>query len=121
MKTIKELDLLVSEIAGELHRSVETARWKAATMFCKYTADASVSGHDFDYTLEDGSIDRGSAPADEALLRLSKITKAHWQLTQDLAQARWYKMIVTVERSGKFSVDFEYKDDYQEGDIMKRS
>ena len=27
---------------------------------------------------------------------------------------------VTVERSGKFSVNFEYKDDYQEGDIMKR-
>ena len=29
-------------------------------------------------------------------------------------------MIVSVEGSGKFSVDFEYKDDYQEGDIMKR-
>ena len=38
-----------------------------------------------------------------------------------LGQSRWYKMIVTVERSGKFNVEFEYKDDYQEGDIMKRS
>ena len=29
-------------------------------------------------------------------------------------------MIVSVERSGKFNVDFKYKDDYQEGDIKKR-
>ena len=29
-------------------------------------------------------------------------------------------MIITVERSGKFSVDFDCKDDHQECDIMKR-
>ena len=29
-------------------------------------------------------------------------------------------MIITVERSGKFSVHFEYKDDHLKCDIMKR-
>jgi len=28
-------------------------------------------------------------------------------------------MTVKLERSGKYSVDFEYRDTYQEGDIMK--
>ena len=41
-------------------------------------------------------------------------------LSRPLGQPRWYKMIVIVERSGKFSVDLKYKDDYKEGDIMKR-
>ena len=120
METFKQFDLLISEIANELYQSVPLRDWKSVKMFSKYTPDASVSGHDFDIIRSDGSLDQGEAPEDAALIRLSKKTERHWRLTQDLGQPRWYKMIVTVERSGKFSVDFEYKDDYQEGDIMKR-
>ena len=79
-----------------------------------------MSGHDFDVIRSDGSQRLGSLPADAALSRLGNTTRLHWRLTQDLGQPRCYKMIVTVERSGKFSVKLEYKDDYQEGDIMKR-
>lgn len=43
----------------------------------------------------------------------------HWRLTQDFGQPRWYMMTVRLERSGRYSVDFEYRDDYQVGDIMK--
>jgi hypothetical protein len=51
---------------------------------------------------------------------VSEAARSQWRLTRDLGLPRWYKMTITVERSGKFSVDFEYKDDYQEDDIMQR-
>ncbi len=71
-------------------------------------------------TLVDGKTVEGWYPENNFLDHLRKRARDHLKLTQDLGQPRWYKMIVTVERSGKFSVGFEYKDDYQEGDIMKR-
>ena len=120
LQSIKSLDALMTDIVTELYQSVPFPDWRAVTMFSKYTPDASVSGHDFDFIRADGSQGLGFLPADAALIRLGNTTKSHWRLTQDLGQPRWYKMIVTVERGGKFSVDFEYKDDYQEGDIMKR-
>ena len=120
LQAIKSLDVLITDIVTELHQSVPFPDWRAVKMVSKYTPDASVSGHDFDFICADGSQGLGSLPGDAALIRLGNATKSHWRLTQDLGQPRWYKMIVTVERNGKFSVDFEYKDDYREGDIMKR-
>ena len=49
-----------------------------------------------------------------------QLTKRHWQLTQDLGQPRWFKMIVTVQRNGKFAVDFEYKDTITDQDMVDR-
>jgi Protein of unknown function, DUF600 len=115
-----QLDNLITDIASEIYRSVPIQEWRSATMYAKYTPDASVSGHDFDYVSQDGAVDQSQAPSNSELIRISKATRHHWQLTQDLGQPRWYKMTVTVERTGQFSVDFEYKDDYQVGDIMKR-
>jgi hypothetical protein len=89
-------------------------------MYSRYTPNASSSAHAFDFLLSDGRVDKGASPLNPPLTQLENATKRHWQLTQDLGQPRWYKMIVTVERSGKFDVEFEYKDDYKEGDIMKR-
>lgn len=120
LQTLKSLDLLMTDIVSELYQSVPFPDWRTVKMFTKYTPDASVSGHDFDFIRDDGSPGLNLLPSDAALVRLGGATKSHWRLSQDLGQPRWYKMIVTVERSGKFSVDFEYKDDYQEGDIMKR-
>lgn len=80
---------------------------------------AGVGLFQFIYVDEVGHADKGKGPDDEHLNKLSDLTLEHWRLAQRLGQPRWYNMIVTVERSGKFAVEFEYKDDYQEGDIMQ--
>lgn len=120
MSAIEQLDAVLTELVTKLFHSVPFQDWKAATVFSKYTPDASVGAHDFDFVLEDGSPGLNVLPPDDALAMVGKLSKRHWRLTQDLGLPRWYKMTVTVERSGKFSVDFEYKDDYKEGDIMQR-
>lgn len=94
--------------------------WYRLRYVAKFTPTADVWAGDYDLFSEDGSVDQSTAPDTTAAYSIDKLAHCHWRLTQDLGQPRWYKMIVTVERSGKFSVDFEYKDDYQEGDIMKR-
>lgn len=38
---------------------------------------------------------------------------------QNLGQPRWYRMTVTVERSGRFSADVAYQDRYTTGDVMR--
>jgi hypothetical protein len=73
----------------------------------------------FTFRLADGRISRVIEPVREAERLLDDATFAHWRTTQQLGLPRWYMMTVKLERSGKYSVDYEYRDDYQEGDIMK--
>ena len=91
-----------------------------ARYVAKFTPTADVWAGDYDLIDKEGNVDQSTAPDTTTAYAIDKLSHRHWRLTQDLGQPRWYKMIVSVERSGKFSVDFEYKDDYQEGDIMKR-
>ena len=120
MHDLRQLDGAVSEIASSVFQSVPIASWQKAILFAKYTPDGSVSGHDFDYHLVDGTINQRVIPDAQQRAAIYELTDQHLRLTQDLGLPRWYKMIVTVNRDGKFSVDFEYNDNYQEGDIIKR-
>lgn len=94
--------------------------WVQVKANLAFTPDASVGSQTFHFLRQSGVLDKGSSPSRSAELRIGQLAEQHWRLTQDLGLPRWYKMTVTVERSGKFSVDFEYKDDYKEGDIMQR-
>ncbi len=120
MEILKKLDPVVTALAQELYASSPLPNWQQQRVVAKYNPDASVSGHDYDYMQEDGVINKSVTPELAAHLRIGDLTLRHWQLTQDLGQPRWYKMILTVQRSGKFNAEFEYKDDYKEGDIMQR-
>lgn len=120
MAGLVELDRVTSELAAHAYAAAPMANWERVQVSLKSTPDGSVRARSYDFLLTGGNLDQGSSPNRDADQRVDAAAESHWRLTQDLGQPRWYKMIVTVERSGKFSVDFEYKDDYQEGDIMKR-
>lgn len=116
MTSLNELDQLLSDIAALVYRTVPFAEWQQATLHAKYTPDGSVSGHDFDYLLADGRVDRGSSPSRSETDRIEELTERHWALSQP----RWFAMHLRVTRDGKVHADWEYKDDYQVGDIMRR-
>ena len=120
MTGLVELDRVTSELAAHAFAAVPMTDWERVQIFLKSTPDGSVRARSYDFLLSGGNLDQGSSPNRNADQLVDDAAAKHWRLTQDLGQPRWYKMIVTVERSGKFSVDFEYKDDYREGDIMKR-
>ena len=120
MTVLMKLDRVLSELAAHAYASAPMNNWEKIQVSLRSTPDGSVRARSYDFALTGGTLDQGSSPIRDADQLVDAAAEKHWRLTQDLGQPRWYKMIVTVERSGKFSVDFEYKDDYQEGDIMKR-
>lgn len=115
MTSLQELDRLLSDVAALVYRTVPVQDWQQAILHAKYTPDGSVSGHDFDYVLADGRVDRGSSPSLPEVRQIREITRKHWTL----AQPRWYAMHLTVSKDGKVQADWEYKDDYQVGDIIR--
>jgi hypothetical protein len=120
MHPLAALDDVLSELATVLYQSCPVSNWSRLLLYSKYTPDGSISAHDYDYHLDDGTVDRGSAPDAATEQRIDQLTRRHWRLTQDLGQARWFKMTVTVHRDGRFSADFEYRDDYKDEDIVRR-
>ncbi len=119
MAGLSELDGLVSKIAMTIYTSPPVADWSSAKFISKYSP-TGVGAFEFAYTDSTNEVDESETPNAQAICELSDYTHLHWRLNQDIGQPAWYKMIVNVERSGKFNVEFEYKDDYQEGDILKR-
>jgi hypothetical protein len=119
MANLASLDEVLTELATTLYATCPLADWKRLKLFVKYSSDGEVSGHNYDYELDRGVIDRGSAPKLTDRIAIRALTFRHWNLAQEMGQ-RWFKMTVTVERSGKYSADFEYKNDYKETDMLER-
>jgi hypothetical protein len=120
MQSLVSIDKVTSEIAAAVYAGVPMDKWQSVKVVVKCSLDGGVRGRDYDFYLEDGTVDQGSSPHREPDRRVDKLALQHWQLTQDLGQPRWFKMIVTVQCSGKFSVDFEYKDHITDLDMVER-
>jgi hypothetical protein len=114
------LDALQTDVVSRAYQSVPLDAWESLRMCAKYNADGSVGGLDFDFVLPGGKLDQESIPNASDRAELYNLTKAHWQLAQELGPSRWFKMIVTIQRSGQFSVAFEYKDPITEADMIER-
>ncbi len=114
---LNRLDTAVQEVGMALAGAFPSEPWKSIRYAARWTPTGDVGADDF-WLVGDSGVEQKVLPEISASLHVSDAAKHHWQLTQELGQPRWYKVIVTVERSGKFAVEFEYKDDYQEGDIM---
>jgi Protein of unknown function, DUF600 len=120
MNTLKTLDSVITETAMCLASSVDLRDWRQVQLASTFVPSGDTGSQQCRLIKGDGHQLVGWYPSNAHLDQLYELTKRHWHLTQDLGQPRWYKMTATVERTGKFNVDFEYKDDYKEGDIMKR-
>jgi hypothetical protein len=118
MSTLQNLDDATSELAGCVFSCPPDAELGSGRIsFRKIVLDASLQSTKFRFHLDDGRLDKGSSPSHRIEARLDDLALRHWKSVQDLDQPRWYTMTVNVERSGKYSVDFEYRDNYRDGDI----
>lgn len=116
MASLQELDSLFAEVAGLVYRTVPVPAWRSATLHAKYTPDGLVSGHDFDYQLDNGEIDQGTIPPLAAIREIKASTRKHWEASTP----RWYALHLTVTQEGKMQAEWEYVDEYTEGDILRR-
>lgn len=120
MEAIQTLDGVVTELAAALHASSPLPDWRQVTLYAKYAPDGSTAGHDYDYRLADGSVNQGVSPEAAARQAIRQLTRRHWQLTQQLGQPRWFKLVMKVHHDGRFSADFEYKDVVLDTDMLAR-
>lgn len=105
-------------VAARLHAALLSYGADKVRFCYRMTPDGSVMAPDYWFTESDGAVTK-DYPSREIERAVGDAAVHHWRLTQDLGQPRWYMMTVKLDRSGKYSVDFEYRDDYQVGDIMK--
>jgi len=121
MSTLEALDAVIGELATTLHASSPLPDWQQVTLFAKYAPDGSTAGHDYDYLLPDGRVDQGVSPGPAARQAIRQLTRRHWTLTQELGQPRWFKLVLRVDRDGRFSVEFEFKDVVLDSDMLGRA
>jgi hypothetical protein len=117
--SLTTLDEATTDVVRAVVAAFENTPWSRICYAARWTPAGDVGADDY-WLSDDIGTTTKVLPDLMPSVGVSNASKRHWRMTQDLGQARWYKMTVTVERSGKFSIDFEYKDDYQEGDIMRR-
>jgi hypothetical protein len=117
--TLNNLEQSTTELAKTLYAALEERQSLSVRFVFRVTPDGSVSAPDFWFFAEAAAEGEKDYPSDRVHGRVTDAAMAHWQLTQTLGLPRWYKMTATVERTGRFNVDFEYRDHYREGDIMR--
>jgi hypothetical protein len=116
--SLKALDEALQQVASALAQAFGDQPWDRLRYASRWTPSGDVGADDF--WLKLGGAERKTMPAGMAeSLRVSDAAKLHWKLTQELGQARWYRLDLTLERSGQYHADFEYRDDYKEGDIIE--
>lgn len=119
MSDIEKIDSAVQRVALHVFGAVPEIAWTRVVARIRMAPSGKATNYQLTALMTDGRGDEGFRTVSAEMDRLSDAVDDHWHLTQDLGQPRWYMMTVTVERSGKYAVDFEYRDDYQEGDISK--
>jgi len=87
-------------------------------MTVKY-APTGLAAFEFLYVTSDGATHEDQSPEGQHMARLWGLARDHQQITSDSGQPAWFAMVLTVERSGRFSADFDYRDQYSTGDIMR--
>ena len=119
MPNLLDLDQATTAVVQQAWRAVPSIDWQRVMARIRIAPLGNVSSIDFSFQMADGRTGTGIEPVLEEERRLDDAAYAHWRLTQDLGQPRWYMMTVQLDRSGRYSVEFEYRDYYKEGDIMK--
>ncbi len=113
-----KLDELVTQIALTLHQSAPDERWAGQAYRIAVPEDGSYRAEVYSYWLSDGSL-AYDVPSEPGESQIGQLAMNCWRQTVELGLPRWYMMTVSLQASGKYAVDFEYRDDYQEGDITK--
>lgn len=115
---LEQIDAATRELAQTLITAYASEAWERIRYVSRWTPVGDVGSDDF-WLCQDGKEAKRSPSDMSRYLAVSRAAKRHWEITQSVGQPRWYKMGMTISSSGRFSVDFEYKDDYKEGDIMR--
>lgn len=115
---LQELDHALHHVVAALAAGYAADRWDSLHYKSRWTPAGDVGSDDF-WKIVDGQKIKASPSNLNDYFAVSNAAKHHLNLSEQLGHPRWYMMTVKLSRNGKYTVDFEYRDDYEEGDIMK--
>lgn len=118
MNAVQDLDRATVEVAKQAFLAVPFDDWLSVTCTARVAPHGGAKRIALAIRRSDGSVDKGTTPIPEAEERLDDALGEHWRLVRASSPAPWFQMKVVVERNGKFSVDFAYRENYQEGDLF---
>ena len=121
MGDLTELDDVLAELAGVLHRASPLPHWERQQLDVRHSPDGGVASHDYLYELADDSVDQSVSPEAPARQAIRELTERHWQLSRGADGQSWFRMTVSVDRDGHFSAEFEYRSDDRPGDVARRA
>lgn len=116
---LQGLDQATTQVALAVHSSVPDIDWREAIYTVLIAPHGKAIHLEFAFVLSNGELTRRIMPKSEGMYSVQEAAHAHWQLTQDLGQPRWFAMTVRVSRTGKFSTELEYNENYQDADLSK--
>ncbi len=119
--TLASLDQATTALVARLHAALQERQAQSLRFTFRITPDGSVAAPDYWFVDEGSSVEVKDYPSSPVHRSVSESAEAHWSLAQQLGQPRWYQIAVKLERTGKYSVDFEYRDNYREGDIHRHA
>ena len=116
--SLKALDEALQHVALALAQAFDDQPWDRLRYASRWTPSGDVGADDFWLRL--GGAERKTMPAGMAeSLGVYDSAKSHRNLKPVQGQARWYRLKHNQEKSGQYHADFEYRDDYREGDIIE--
>ena len=115
---LKSIDEATVDVVTKLHAALSLYGAEEVRFCFRVSPDGSVTAPDYWFIKQDGTKTKDYPPKSERR-SVSDSAQAHWHLVQDLGQPRWYMMTINLSLAGKYSMEFEYCDNYHEGDIMK--
>lgn len=118
MEALSKLDNTVTQIVLALHQSAPNDSWTRQAYRVAMPADGSFRSEVYAYWSNDKRLSDGF-PTEPGEAQIGRLAIAHCRQTVETGLPRWYTMTVRVERTGKFTVDFEYLDTDPEGGIHR--
>ena len=115
---LNTIDDATKRVAASVVAGFPDPSWQAIRYLSRWTPKGDVGADDFFVTRE--GVERPEFPRDVgATMAISRAAQDQLAVVEAAGQPRWYMMALRIDRSGKYSVDFTYFDNYVEGDIMK--
>jgi hypothetical protein len=116
--TLGAVDDCNQKIVATVCATVPLKSWRAAQMVVR-CSPTGVGRYEYTYWEEDGTMRQDLGPRSPGSAELWRMVLAQRVATEAVGQPLWFKMVVNVQRDGKFTTEFEYRDHYVEGDIFR--
>lgn len=116
---LQQLAKIHEKICEVLFVSVPFPSWKKVVFLVQANPEGDASSYQYIYFLDDDDAEvQKRYPENKFDDQINALVSQQMKITR-MAGQNWFRMTLVVSSAGKWSIDFEYRDRYEPGDIGK--